>query len=94
MSDNQTHPGLVPLPPLSLLSKCQSCWTCHGPFCPAGWSFLPAAPSSSREVMGEDQTILALAVPQHPGAGISGTMAQPGVASVCWGVTSRYSQHS
>lgn len=61
---------------------------------PAGWSFLPSAPSSSREVMGEDQTILALVVPQHPGSGLSGTIAQPGVASVCWGVTSCYLQHT
>lgn len=33
-----------------------------------GWPFIPTSPSSSSgEVMGKDQTILALFMPQHPG---------------------------
>jgi len=50
---------------------------------PAGWSFIPTAPSSScREVMGGHQATLAPFVPLHPRArGLCGTMARP----VRWG---------
>lgn len=60
---------------------------------PAGWSFFPSP--SSRELMGGDQTIPALFVPRLPGAqGFSGTMAQSGEASVCWGVRPYCPQHA